>query len=228
VVILGTREVIHGGDKNYSMYQKKHECLVAGNVLMMSNQRLMTTCQNAEMSIMGDRKIFRAVVLSLINHEVAFFTTEKRIDKKHLTNPIYSRQRPSKANNNTSSQLQIACADISSDASLEHLLMMRDTCVNLQLQRKKSGRQTCDCSTDIYKITDDLLEMSLAIIRKRVKNKRKKLRRRQECVCCLDQNATVKFMPCNHMVCCQECSVGLGSCPICREPLTTDKPLRST
>ncbi|XP_033124411.1 E3 ubiquitin-protein ligase RNF34-like [Anneissia japonica] len=36
------------------------------------------------------------------------------------------------------------------------------------------------------------------------------------CKVCMDRDSNVLLTPCNHLVCCDSCSVRLASCPICR------------
>jgi len=40
------------------------------------------------------------------------------------------------------------------------------------------------------------------------------------CTICMDRKATVAMVPCGHLCCCDKCSQGLQSCPICRAPVT--------
>ena len=42
------------------------------------------------------------------------------------------------------------------------------------------------------------------------------LKDEMSCKVCLDGAANVLLTPCNHLVCCYECSIRLRSCPICR------------
>lgn len=45
------------------------------------------------------------------------------------------------------------------------------------------------------------------------------LRRLQEertCKVCMDKEVSIVFIPCGHLVVCQECAPALRKCPICR------------
>jgi len=41
-----------------------------------------------------------------------------------------------------------------------------------------------------------------------------------KCTICMDRTATIAMVPCGHLCCCEQCSRGLASCPICRAPVT--------
>ena len=42
------------------------------------------------------------------------------------------------------------------------------------------------------------------------------LKKSQTCCICMDQEAVIVFQPCNHLVCCRNCSAGQVQCPVCR------------
>ncbi|XP_033106721.1 baculoviral IAP repeat-containing protein 7-A-like [Anneissia japonica] len=42
------------------------------------------------------------------------------------------------------------------------------------------------------------------------------LKDEMSCKVCMDRDSNVLLTPCNHLVCCDSCSVRLASCPICR------------
>ena len=39
---------------------------------------------------------------------------------------------------------------------------------------------------------------------------------RKTCLVCMDKTADIVFRPCNHLATCEECSVKVASCPVCR------------
>jgi len=43
----------------------------------------------------------------------------------------------------------------------------------------------------------------------------------KQCVICLSQTLEILYMPCQHLVACQECSKRLNKCPLCRANITT-------
>ncbi|XP_069499467.1 baculoviral IAP repeat-containing protein 7-B-like [Ambystoma mexicanum] len=48
------------------------------------------------------------------------------------------------------------------------------------------------------------------------------LRRLQDervCKVCMDNQVSIVFVPCGHLVVCRECAAGLSQCPICRAPI---------
>ena len=42
-----------------------------------------------------------------------------------------------------------------------------------------------------------------------------------KCVICLEQDKNVVFLPCNHMVCCEECANSVDKCPMCRKSIVS-------
>ena len=42
--------------------------------------------------------------------------------------------------------------------------------------------------------------------------------RRDQCLCkiCLDLEASIAFLPCGHLVCCENCALAMRKCPMCR------------
>ncbi|XP_061437328.1 baculoviral IAP repeat-containing protein 7-like [Lethenteron reissneri] len=44
----------------------------------------------------------------------------------------------------------------------------------------------------------------------------KRLQEQRTCKVCMDKDVSVVFVPCGHLVVCQDCAVSLGKCPICR------------
>lgn len=46
-----------------------------------------------------------------------------------------------------------------------------------------------------------------------------------ECVCCMDSCTDVVFRPCNHAACCNQCSIIVNECPICREKIVSIEKL---
>ena len=42
------------------------------------------------------------------------------------------------------------------------------------------------------------------------------LKEEKLCKICMEEAVTVTFVPCGHFVCCNECSIALTECPICR------------
>lgn len=45
--------------------------------------------------------------------------------------------------------------------------------------------------------------------------KLEKLQREKQCKICMDRDICMVFIPCGHLVCCQQCSAALNKCPIC-------------
>jgi hypothetical protein len=41
----------------------------------------------------------------------------------------------------------------------------------------------------------------------------------QPCTVCLDNAAIVLYLPCTHLICCNQCSLLLDECPQCRSPI---------
>jgi len=42
----------------------------------------------------------------------------------------------------------------------------------------------------------------------------------EKCSVCMEQKATIAMIPCGHLCCCEKCSRGMKSCPVCRAPVT--------
>ena len=40
------------------------------------------------------------------------------------------------------------------------------------------------------------------------------------CTICMAQRRSIAFTPCNHFICCHECSAQLADCPFCSQPIT--------
>ncbi|WAR09012.1 BIR7B-like protein [Mya arenaria] len=53
-------------------------------------------------------------------------------------------------------------------------------------------------------------------VEKALQNENEELRRQVSCKICLDLDASVVFLPCGHMVTCEECAPAMRKCPICR------------
>lgn len=45
--------------------------------------------------------------------------------------------------------------------------------------------------------------------------KLEKLQREKQCKICMDRDICMVFIPCGHLVCCQQCSAAVDKCPIC-------------
>lgn len=45
--------------------------------------------------------------------------------------------------------------------------------------------------------------------------KLQKLQREKLCKICMDRDIDIVFIPCGHLVTCNECSVSLSKCPVC-------------
>ena len=51
----------------------------------------------------------------------------------------------------------------------------------------------------------------------RLKRENETLRSNMTCKICLDARVGKLFLPCRHLVCCEECSAAVRKCPLCRE-----------
>ena len=51
----------------------------------------------------------------------------------------------------------------------------------------------------------------------RLKQENETLRSNMTCKICLDAQVGQLFLPCRHLVCCEECSAAVRKCPLCRE-----------
>ena len=40
------------------------------------------------------------------------------------------------------------------------------------------------------------------------------------CTICMAQRRSIAFTPCNHFICCHDCSAQLADCPFCSQPIT--------
>ena len=66
----------------------------------------------------------------------------------------------------------------------------------------------CDETTNTEVI---ICEMS------RLEQENETLRSNMMCKICLDAQVGKLFLPCRHLVCCEECSAAVRKCPLCRE-----------
>ncbi|XP_061416862.1 tumor susceptibility gene 101 protein-like [Lethenteron reissneri] len=55
-----------------------------------------------------------------------------------------------------------------------------------------------------------------ALTNKRTEEELRRLQDRHTCKVCMDNEVSVVFVPCGHLVACQECASSLANCPICR------------
>ena len=46
-----------------------------------------------------------------------------------------------------------------------------------------------------------------------------RLKSMKTCTVCLEEEISMVFLPCRHLVCCKHCSESLEKCPICRVPI---------
>ena len=52
---------------------------------------------------------------------------------------------------------------------------------------------------------------------KSLKEENKLLKQMQVCKICMDKYVSVTFLPCGHLVCCEDCAKNMRKCPICRK-----------
>lgn len=43
------------------------------------------------------------------------------------------------------------------------------------------------------------------------------LRNQTLCKICVVKTVSIAFLPCGHLVCCEDCATAMRKCPICRE-----------
>ena len=55
---------------------------------------------------------------------------------------------------------------------------------------------------------------------KKIKEENERLKDSQLCKICMDEEMQVLFVPCNHMVACEDCAIIVKQCPICRVDIT--------
>ncbi|XP_052807373.1 baculoviral IAP repeat-containing protein 3-like isoform X1 [Mya arenaria] len=83
---------------------------------------------------------------------------------------------------------------------------METDCPSIQERRSSKNHTARDTNT-----TDSFYEVEKAL-----QNENEELRRQVSCKICLDLDASVVFLPCGHMVTCEECAPAMRKCPICR------------
>ena len=52
---------------------------------------------------------------------------------------------------------------------------------------------------------------------KSLKEENKQLKQMQVCKICMDKYVSITFLPCGHLVCCEDCAKNMRKCPICRK-----------
>lgn len=72
---------------------------------------------------------------------------------------------------------------------------------------------------DIVSVTLEKLHLPMLFFSNLGLSLEEQLRRLQEertCKVCMDREVSIVFIPCGHLVVCQECAPSLRKCPICR------------
>ena len=70
--------------------------------------------------------------------------------------------------------------------------------------------------TDCDETTNANTEVTICEV-SRLKQENETLRSNMTCKICLDARVGKLFLPCRHLVCCEECSAAVRKCPLCRE-----------
>ena len=52
-----------------------------------------------------------------------------------------------------------------------------------------------------------------------LKEENRRLKDTMKCKICMDKDISTLFLPCSHLVCCDDCAPTLRDCPICRTPV---------
>lgn len=80
------------------------------------------------------------------------------------------------------------------------------------LERK---RITGSGHSSVQALVEDCLSNTAAPQEDDPLKKLEKLQREKQCKICMDRDICMVFIPCGHLVCCQQCSASLDKCPIC-------------
>ncbi|OWF45933.1 E3 ubiquitin-protein ligase XIAP [Mizuhopecten yessoensis] len=55
----------------------------------------------------------------------------------------------------------------------------------------------------------------------RLMEENRRLRQELKCKICMDVDAVITFVPCGHMICCEDCGYAVSKCPVCRRAIET-------
>ncbi|WAR09014.1 PIAP-like protein, partial [Mya arenaria] len=93
----------------------------------------------------------------------------------------------------------------------------RGSAVSTSGQQNESSARELSSRTGFH--AADRLETNINKVKKALQNENEDLRRQVSCKVCLDLDACVVFLPCGHMVTCEECAPAMRKCPICRSDI---------
>lgn len=80
------------------------------------------------------------------------------------------------------------------------------------LERMKN---TGSVHSSVQALVEDCLSYKAAPQEDDPLKKLEKLQREKQCKICMDRDICMVFIPCGHLVCCQQCSAAVDKCPIC-------------
>ena len=74
---------------------------------------------------------------------------------------------------------------------------------------------------DLDKVVDshfqtDYRDLSGKEVISKLEDIRELIKSKDECTVCMENQRSIVFMPCGHLICCQDCVKVLTKCPICR------------
>lgn len=81
-------------------------------------------------------------------------------------------------------------------------------------------RVTSSGHSSVQALVEDCLSFTPAPPEEDPLKKLEKLEREKLCKICMDKDSCMVFLPCGHLVCCQECANALCKCPICCSAVT--------
>jgi len=106
---------------------------------------------------------------------------------------------------------------------IKHLEEIANT--NSQLEKEKQKFYGKIVPTSLKELTDleKILRTTLTIIEQKkletIAKDINQLKDQKLCIACIERDKCIAFAPCGHVSACEQCSLTLTQCPMCRQPI---------